>query len=140
MAEDEDEILDYPEEDYNDDNENVDMTDENVIGGKYEFLTMDEMGKERQKKIEEFIPYSNLTNAQAELVLMNYNWNIDVLMNDWYDKMQKIKENSGISQTKESQKKLKWKLSLGNVCVSNAIINSVLIALENILKKKQMIN
>jgi len=106
MAEDEDEILDYPEEDYNDDNENVDMTDENVIGGKYEFLTMDEMGKERQKKIEEFIPYSNLTNAQAELVLMNYNWNIDVLMNDWYDKMQKIKENSGISQTKESQKKL----------------------------------
>ena len=91
MAEDEDEILDYPEEDYNDDNENVDMTDENVIGGKYEFLTMDEMGKERQKKIEEFIPYSNLTNAQAELVLMNYNWNIDVLMNDWYDKMQKIK-------------------------------------------------
>ena len=89
MADDEDEIMDY-EEDYNPDNEeNLDIEKENVIGGKYEFLTKDEMDKERQKKIEEFIQYSNLTNSQAEMVLMHYNWNTDVLMNDWYDKMQK---------------------------------------------------
>ena len=106
MADDEDEIMDY-EEDYNPDNEeNLDIEKENVIGGKYEFLTKDEMDKERQKKIEEFIQYSNLTNSQAEMVLMHYNWNTDVLMNDWYDKMQKIKEISGISQTKASQEKL----------------------------------
>ena len=65
MADDEDEIMDY-EEDYNPDNEeNLDIEKENVIGGKYEFLTKDEMDKERQKKIEEFIQYSNLTNSQA---------------------------------------------------------------------------
>ena len=106
MADDEDEIMDY-EEDYNQDNEdNIDIEEDKVIGGKYEFLTKDEMDKERQKKIEEFIQYSNLSNSQAEMVLMHYNWNTDVLMNDWYDKMQKIKENSGISQTKSSQEKL----------------------------------
>ena len=107
MAEDEQD-MDY-DEDYMDnmDNENMDMEDDNnLIGGKYEFLTIDEMDKERQKKIEEFIQYSNLPQSQAELVLMNNNWNIDVLMNDWYDKMQKIKENSGIAQTKTSQEKL----------------------------------
>ena len=107
MAEDEQD-MDY-DEDYMDniDNENMDMEDDNnLIGGKYEFLTLDEMDKERQKKIEEFIQYSNLPQSQAELVLMNNNWNIDVLMNDWYDKMQKIKENSGIAQTKTSQEKL----------------------------------
>ena len=113
MADDEDIIMDY-EEDYNQDNEdNIDIEEDKVIGGKYEFLTKDEMDKERQKKIEEFIQYSNLSNSQAEMVLMHYNWNTDVLMNDWYDKMQKIKENSGISQTKASQEKLdKYFISL----------------------------
>ncbi len=38
---------------------------------------------------------------------MYYNWNTDILINDWFDKMQKIKENSGLAQTKESQKKIK---------------------------------
>ena len=106
MADDDDEMMDY-EEDYNPDNEeNINIEEDNIVGGKYEFLTKDEMDKERQKKIEEFIQYSDLSNSQAEMVLMHYNWNTDVLMNDWYDKMQKIKEISGISQTKESQEKL----------------------------------
>ena len=106
MADDEDEMIDY-EEEYNPDNDdNMDIEEDKIVGGKYEFLTKDEMDKERQKKIEEFIQYSNLSNSQAEMVLMHYNWNTDILMNDWYDKMQKIKENSGISQTKASEEKL----------------------------------
>ena len=103
MAE-EDEIIDYQEDYGNEDN--IDMDENEIVEGKYEFLTMDEMDKEREKKIDEFIQYSNLPKAKAELVLMNNNWNIDILMNDWYDKMQKIMENSGIAQTPLSQKKL----------------------------------
>ena len=101
----EEEIMDYEEDYANEDNINID--EDNVFEGKYEFLTKDEMDKERDKKIEEFIQYSDLPKAKAELVLMNNNWNIDILMNDWYDKMQKIKEISGIIQTKASAQKLK---------------------------------
>ena len=60
-----------------------------------------------KKKIEEFKEYSSLNRQQAELVLVHYNWNADVLMNDWFDKTQKIKESSGLCQTKESEKKIK---------------------------------
>ena len=79
---------------------------ENDIERNYELLTMDEIDKEREQKIEEFIQYSDLSKAKAELVLMNNNWNIDILMNECYDNNQKIMEKSGIAQTPESQKKL----------------------------------
>ena len=93
---------------YDDQSEPIDIENENqIISGNYEFLVKDEIEKEREKKIEEFKEYSSLTSSQAELVLINYNWNIEILMNDWFDKMQKIKESSGLSQTKESQKKIK---------------------------------
>ena len=72
----------------------------------YSFLSKDQLDKERQKLIDEFIQISDLSKSQAELVLMNNNWNIDILMNDWFDNTQKYKENSGIAQTKESQEKL----------------------------------
>ena len=100
----EEENMDYEEDYANEDN--IDIEADNIFEGKYEFLTKDEMDKEREKKIDEFIQYSNLPKAKAELVLMNNNWNIDILMNDWYDRMQKIQENSGIAQTPLSQKKL----------------------------------
>ena len=93
--------IDYEEDVYMD----QEIGNDNIISGKYEFLTRDELEKERKEKIEEFMQVSNLSFSEAELVLMNNNWNIDILMNDWYDKTQKIKENSGITQTKESQKK-----------------------------------
>lgn len=99
----EEENMDYEEDYANEDN--IDIEADNIFEGKYEFLTKDEMDKEREKKIDEFIQYSNLPKAKAELVLMNNNWNIDILMNDWYDRMQKIQENSGIAQTPLSQKK-----------------------------------
>ena len=96
-----------PEIEYDDvDMMDQEMDNDNAISGKYEFLTKDELEKERKAKIEEFMQISNLSYSQAELVLMNNNWNIDILMNDWYDKTQKIKENSGITQTKECEKKL----------------------------------
>jgi ariadne-1 len=104
MEEDEPDQEDYNYED--DYGENINMEDDKIIGGNYELLTKDEMDKERNKKIDEFIQISDLSKSQAELVLMNNNWNIDVLMNDWYDKTQKYKENSGIAQTKASQEKL----------------------------------
>ena len=82
MSDNEEGMIDYQEED-----NNIDLEDDNICEGKYEFLTMDEMDKEREKKIDEFMQYSNLPKAKAELVLMNNNWNIDILNNDWYDKM-----------------------------------------------------
>ena len=97
-------------EDYIDDydqSEPIELDNDNAAMGKYEFLMQDEIEKEREKKIDEFILFSSLPKSQAELILINFNWNIDILMNDWFDKMQKIKETCGLSQTKESQKKIK---------------------------------
>ena len=103
MAEDEDDInYDEPEEVYSDPDDDNNKNQ----GENYEILSPEVLDKERNQKIEEFIQISDLPKSQAELVLMNNNWNIDILMNDWYDKMQKIKENSGICQTKESIKQL----------------------------------
>ena len=103
--EDEEEDLNY-DPDYYDQSEPIDVEAENIPSGNYEFLLKDEIEKERIQKIEEFKECSSLTLPQAELVLINYNWNIDILNNDWFDKTQKIKESSGLSQTKESEKKI----------------------------------
>jgi len=101
----EDDMIDYDEYDAS---EPIDIDEGNTaVMGKYDFLMQDEIEKERNQKIEEFIQFSSLPKHQAELVLMQYNWNIDILMNDWFDKMQKIKENSGLSQTKQSQEAVK---------------------------------
>ena len=105
MSYEDDEDLNY-DPDYYDQSEPIDVDVENVPSGNYEFLLKDEIEKERIKKIEEFKEYSSLDLPQAELVLINYNWNIDILNNDWFDKTQKIKESSGLSQTKESKKKI----------------------------------
>ena len=92
--------------DYKDDDDDDGLYENKDIEKKYEFLTMDDMDKEREKKIEELIQYSYLSKGKAELVLINNNWDIDKIINDWYDKMQKIMEKSGIAQTSESRKKL----------------------------------
>ena len=127
-----------PEIEYDD----VDMMDQemdngNAISGKYEFLTKDELEKERKAKIEEFMQISDLSYSQAELVLMNNNWNIDILMNDWYDKTQKIKENSGITQTKECEKKLDSKGKNGlNIKMVKSFLYQILKGVDYIHKKK----
>ncbi len=96
-----DDAIEYDEYD---ESEPIEL-DENdtAVMGKYDFLMQDEIEKERNQKIEEFNQFSSLPKEQAELILMQYNWNIDILFNDWFDKMQKIKENSGLSQTKKSK-------------------------------------
>ena len=106
-----------PEIEYDDPEVYSDQEGDNINAGgeKYVFLESDILDKEREKKIDEFIQISNLPKSQAELVLMNNNWNIDILMNDWYDKMQKIKEISGITQTKESAKNLKEYLKINKI-------------------------
>ena len=105
----EDDYNDYDVDEayYDDQSEPIELDNDNRIIGKYEFLLRDEIEKEREKKIDEFKEYSSLNKQQAELILINYNWNIDILMNDWFDKTQKIKENSGLCQTKASEKKIK---------------------------------
>ena len=105
--EDEDDYMNYGDEDYYDGSEPIDIENDNHILGNYEFLMKDEIERERNKKIDEFKEYSSMSHCESELILINYNWNIDILMNDWFDKTQNIKESSGICQTKESQKKIK---------------------------------
>ena len=105
-----DEADDYNEEDYIDDydqTEQIDLETKNNNSGNYEFLLKDEIEKERNKKIEEFIQFSSLSKEDAELILIYFNWNIDVLMNEWFDNMEKIKQKSGLSLSKESEKKTK---------------------------------
>ena len=87
MEDDEDIDYDNQEEVYSD----PEQENDKIIGEKYEILTFASLDKEREKKIEEFIQISNLPKSHAELVLMNNNWNLDILMEIWYDKMQKIK-------------------------------------------------
>ena len=99
---------DEPEIDYDQEAEYSDPeNDNNDTGEQYKLLSFSTLDKERENKIDEFVQMSNLPKSQAELVLMNNNWNLDILMEVWYDQMQKIKENSGITQTKESTKQLK---------------------------------
>ena len=64
MEEDEPDQEDYNYED--DYGENINMEDDKIIGGNYELLTKDEMDKERNKKIDEFIQISDLSKSQAE--------------------------------------------------------------------------
>ena len=75
-------------------------------GTGYELMMKDQMEKERFKKIDDLIQFSSLSKDEAELVLIYYNWNLDLLTNDWFDKMDKIKINSGIKMSKEAQKKI----------------------------------
>lgn len=83
-----------------------DYGDEMLEEEKYEFIMKDQFEKERKNRIDEFLPYTSLSEEEAELVLINYNWNLELLLNDWMDKMEKIKENSGLKQSKESVKKV----------------------------------
>ena len=86
--------------------ENEDLTKTNTASHKYQFLMSDELNSIRKKKIDEFVQYSSLPEDEAELILINYNWNIDILMNEYFDKMKEIQINCGIRQSKDSIKKV----------------------------------
>ena len=119
MSDQEEEQIDY---DYGDGSEPMELDNENPQSLNYEFLMIDEIKKERDAKIEEFKEFSSLPTSQTELVLMNYNWNIELLMNDWFDKTSKIKENSGIAQSKESEKKIKEYFKRNKIAPNSCLI------------------
>ena len=104
--EDEDEI-NYDEEDidynnYEDDyaeneiiEENKDEKQDNLINtnqlNDYEIIQNSEIIKKRDVIINNFIECSNLNYDEAELVLVNYNWNYDKLIEEWFDNTEKKK-------------------------------------------------
>ena len=105
MSYEEEYLYDYNIDDYESDP--IDLNSKLANITKCNFIMKDDIEKEREKKIEEFIQFSSLSKEEAELILISYNWNIELLNNDWFDKMQKILVMSGLAQTKESEKKIK---------------------------------
>ncbi len=128
--EDEDEI-NYDEEDidynnYEDDyaeneiiEENKDQKQNNLIDtsqlNDYEIIQNSEIIKKRDVIINNFIECSNLNYDEAELVLVNYNWNYDKLIEEWFDNTEKIKILSHIEQSPESEKKISEFISNNNI-------------------------
>ena len=72
----------------------------------YEIIQNSEIIKKRDKIIENFKECTDLNKDEAELVLINYNWNYDKLTEEWFDNMEKIKIESHIEQSPESLEKI----------------------------------
>ena len=107
--------IDYdPEEYYEQDQDQYDVDMESNIKEDfnakhsetgYEFILADQYEKEKDKKIKEFMEFSCLDADDAEIVLINYNWNLDTLNDFWYENLEVNKEKCGIKQSEESIKK-----------------------------------
>ena len=126
----EDDNIDYDEynqeEDYNEYNED-DIEDnlkteekkEKLINEQslkeYEIIKNSEIIKKRDVIISKFIEFSNLVYDEAELVLIYYDWNYDKLLEDWFDNIDKISIESHISQSKESEEKIKNFIEHNNI-------------------------
>ena len=97
---------DYYEEIPEDEKENkkTDIYNNPIID--YEIIQNSEIIKKRDKVIENFKECTDLNKDEAELVLINYNWNYDKLTEEWYDNMEKIKIESHIEQSPESLEKI----------------------------------
>ena len=111
--EDEEELNENKIEDEYDDNEinnEIDIDDEkkdnNIKTTNYEIIKNSEIIKKRDVIIEKFVECSCLNYDEAELVLVNYNWNYDKLTEEWFDKTDKIKIESHIEQSPESLKNI----------------------------------
>lgn len=98
------------EDDYNEQELNNVIYNENKEVKKltidYEIIKNSEIIKKRDKLIEQFIECSCLNYDEAELVLINFNWNYDKLIDVWYDDTEKIKIDSHIEQSPEALKKI----------------------------------
>jgi replicative DNA helicase len=61
-------------------------TDLNLnINESYLMIKEDELLKERNKIINEAVDYLYQDKNDATIVLINYNWNIEKLKDQWYD-------------------------------------------------------
>ena len=92
-----DDYMDYETEEL-DMNKNVNMD--------YELLKQDQLEKKRNAQIEEFQQLSSLSKDEASIVLINYNWNYDILQNIWFENTINIKIKCGIEQSQESKNEL----------------------------------
>ena len=119
--------IDYDENEnnnYEDDCQDNEIIEDNSITKKendngksldYEIIQNSEIIKNRDVIINNFIECSNLAYDEAELVLVNYNWNYDKLIEEWFDNMEKIKISSHIEQSPESEKKISDFFSNNNI-------------------------
>jgi hypothetical protein len=119
--------IDYEENEnnnYEDDCQDNEIIEDNSITNKendsgksldFEIIQNSEIIKNRDVIINNFIECSNLAYDEAELVLVNYNWNYDKLIEEWFDNMEKIKISSHIEQSPESEKKISDFFSNNNI-------------------------
>ena len=68
----------------------------------YEIIKDSEIIKKRDIIINKFIECSCLSYDESELVLMNFNWDYDKLIDIWFDDTEKIKQESHIEQSPDS--------------------------------------
>ncbi|MCQ2821419.1 MAG: E3 ubiquitin protein ligase [archaeon] len=94
---------DYEYDEYNE----YGMDSEPIQSDEPEFLQNDEFERKREEQINSFIEFSSLPHDEAELVLINFNWNLDKLMEVWFDSSDKIKIDSGILRSRISKEKTK---------------------------------
>lgn len=133
----------YNEDEIYEDNNIKEDEKENKINDLYKKATFDyeiiqnsEIIKKRDAVIEKFIECSCLNYDEAELVLINYNWNLDKLTQDWYDNMEQIKINSHIEQSPESIEKISEFYSKNNISTEVCPICYTDIKKENSLSLK----
>ena len=103
---DDEEMIDYNPDEYMDyETDDLDMNKK--VNMDYELLKQDQLEKKRNAQIEEFQQLSSLTYDEASIVLINYNWNYDILQNNWFENTTNIKIKCGIEQSQESKNELK---------------------------------
>lgn len=115
-------MSDYDDYDYNDYNIEEDEIDENStplnsfskmgenkinIMQDFELLKPADLDKKKEDIINQFIEYSQLSRDEAEIVLVNNQWNLELLSSKWFDNTQQIRINCGIERSKESISKTK---------------------------------
>ena len=69
---------------------------------EFELLNPSDLSKKKDDVINQFIEYSLLPRDEAEIVLVNHQWNLEILSSKWFENTQKIKINCGIERSKES--------------------------------------
>ena len=101
----EEEEIDYDNDiNYEEDCEDniMDIEQNNNQTLDYEIIEQENIMKNRESLIGDFMEFSCLNYDEAELVLNNFNWNYDKLIEVWYDNMEEIKIDCHIEQSPES--------------------------------------
>ena len=70
-------------------------------------LSPQDLEEAREKLIKEVMENLCLNRDESILVLIYYNWNMDKILTNWYDDVEKNKIKCGIQLSEETEKKLK---------------------------------